>query len=321
VTVYEREDRFGGLLMYGIPNMKLDKTIVQRRIDLLRAEGIAFIPKTHIGVDVSAQDLLTTKDAVLVATGATWPRDLPLPNRNANGIHFAMEFLQANTKNLLDSSESINAKGKHVIVIGGGDTGCDCIGTSIRQGAASITNFELLPQPPQTRAPDNPWPLYPKVFRVDYGHAEVISHYGKDPREYCILTKSFITDESSNIKAVETVRIDWVKDENGKWKFSEIPDSKQTFRADLILLAMGFLGPERELIDQLGLEVSPKSSIQTKPSSYNTTTHAKVFSAGDCRRGQSLIVWAIQEGRQAAKEIDTYLSNRQVLPGPGGIMF
>ena len=206
VTVYERADRIGGLLMYGIPNMKLDKKVVQRRVDLMAAEGISFVTGMHVGTDMNSSGLLDDNDAVILATGATVPRDLSIPNRNLNGIIFAMQFLHQNTKSLLDSQlqdgHYISAKDKNIIVIGGGDTGNDCLGTSIRHGAKSIINFELLPQPPATRAPDNPWPQWPRIFRVDYGHTEIQSHYGRDPREYCIMSKEFVSDGSGNVKGI-----------------------------------------------------------------------------------------------------------------------
>ncbi|KAI8996052.1 hypothetical protein BC832DRAFT_304682 [Gaertneriomyces semiglobifer] len=322
VTVYEREDRIGGLLMYGIPNMKLDKGIVQRRVDLLAAEGVEFVTNAHVGKNIDAQKLKSENDIVVVATGATWPRDLPVPNRNLDGVHFAMEFLARNTKSLLDSElrdgAYLSAKGKNVIVIGGGDTGTDCVATSLRHGAASITNFELLPQPPAQRAKDNPWPTFPRVFRVDYGHSEVAVHQGKDPREYCILTKEFVSDGHGRVKGVNTVRVEWTKDASGKWAMREIPGSGKFFPADLVLLSMGFLGPEKGLLEQLGLGLTPASAIRTPAGSYATNIPG-VYAAGDCRRGQSLIVWGINEGRQCAREIDMHLMGNTRLPVTGGV--
>ncbi|CAG8470800.1 12777_t:CDS:2 [Funneliformis mosseae] len=324
VTVYDRNDRFGGLLMYGIPNMKLDKKIVQRRIDLLADEGIKFVSNAHVGVDVDASKIKRENDCMIVATGATWPRDLKIPNRNLDGIHFAMEFLQLNTQSLLDSnlqnSRYINAKDKNVIVIGGGDTGCDCIGTSIRHGAKSVVNFELLPQPPATRDPiENPWPTFPKVFRIDYGHSEVITHFGKDPREYNILSKSFVSDGNGHVSGVNTVRVEWTKDPvTGRWSMKEVIGSEQFFQADLIFLALGFMGPEEKLINSLGLKVDARTNIETFKGKYSTAVPG-IFAAGDCRRGQSLIVWGINEGRQAAREVDQYLMGNTNLPVTGGI--
>ena len=322
VTVYDRNDRHGGLLMYGIPNMKLDKKIVQRRIDLLAAEGIDFVSNAHVGKTVNVQELRNENDVLLIATGATWPRDLPIPNRNLDGIHFAMEFLKRNTKSLLDSElrdgTYLSAKGKNVIVIGGGDTGTDCIGTSIRHGAKSVVNFELLPQPPQQRGRDNPWPEYPRVFKVDYGHAEAAQVYGKDPREYCILSKEFVSDGEGRVKGINTVRVEWTKNEKGGWSMKEVAGSEQFYQADLVLLSMGFLGPEKSILQQLSVKQDMRSNIETPKGSYATNIKG-VFAAGDCRRGQSLIVWGINEGRQAAREIDTYLMGSTRLPVTGGI--
>ncbi|KIL69620.1 hypothetical protein M378DRAFT_97356 [Amanita muscaria Koide BX008] len=322
VTVYDRNDRLGGLLMYGIPNMKLDKSIVQRRVDLMAAEGITFISNAHVGVDVDAAKLRAENDAVVICTGATWPRDLKIPGRNAPGIHFAMEYLQLNTKSLIDSDLEdgayINAKGKDVIVIGGGDTGNDCIGTAMRHGANSVTNFELLPKPPASRGRDNPWPQWPRIFRTDYGHTEVAAHFGDDPREYSISTKEFVLDEQGNLRGLNTVRVEWTKDSGGRWKMEEVPASERFFPAQIVLLALGFLGPESELIKALGVQQDARSNIQTPPKKYATNVEG-VFAAGDCRRGQSLIVWGINEGRGAAAEADSYLSGTTRLPSAGGI--
>ncbi|KAJ1566778.1 glutamate synthase [NADH], partial [Cladochytrium tenue] len=322
VTVYDRNDRFGGLLMYGIPNMKLDKGIVQRRIDLMAAEGINFVPNAHVGKTIDAKILKEHNDAILLATGATWPRDLRIPNRNLDGIHFAMEFLQKNTKSLLDSELAdgtyLSAKGRSVIVIGGGDTGNDCIATSLRHGAKSIVNFELLPQPPNSRAPDNPWPQFPRVFKVDYGHAEVVTVHGNDPREYQILSKEFVSDGNGRVKGINTIRVEWTKNEKGGWAMKELPGTEKYFEADLVLLAMGFLGPETEVIKQLDVRQTPQSNIETPKGMYSTSV-AGVFAAGDCRRGQSLIVWGINEGRQSAREVDLFLMGGTRLPVTGGI--
>ncbi|KAI7900943.1 uncharacterized protein BX663DRAFT_438496 [Cokeromyces recurvatus] len=321
VTVYDRNDRIGGLLMYGIPNMKLDKKIVQRRVDLLAAEGIQFVPNAHVGVDVDIHKIRSQNDALIIATGATWPRDLKIPGREADGIHFAMEFLQANTKSLLDSGlkdgHYLSAKGKHVIVIGGGDTGNDCIGTSVRHGCKSVINFELLPQPPETRAASNPWPRFPMVFKVDYGHSEVREHFGKDPREYCVLSKEFVV-EDGHVKGIKTIRVEWTKDEAGRWTMAEKPGTEQYFEADLVLLSMGFLGPEEAIIKQLEIKQDGRSNIETPKGQYVTSIPG-VFAAGDCRRGQSLIVWGINEGRMCAREVDYHLMGNTYLPVTGGI--
>ncbi|KAK7023963.1 glutamate synthase [Favolaschia claudopus] len=323
VTVYDRNDRMGGLLMYGIPNMKLEKTVVQRRVDLMQAEGVTFVPNANVGVDVEASQLHHENDAVVVCTGATWPRDLKIPNRELPGIHFAMDFLQMNTKSLLDSElqngNYINAKGKDVIVIGGGDTGNDCIGTAMRHGAKSVTNFELLPQPPVARGRDNPWPQWPRIFRTDYGHTEVAAHFGNDPREYCISTKEFVVDDEGKLKGLNTVRVEWTKDSGGRWKMEEVPGSQKFFPAHLVFLALGFLGPQAEVIKALGVKQDARSNIQTPNKKYSTNVEG-IFAAGDCRRGQSLIVWGINEGRGAAAEVDAWLSSGVTrLPSAGGI--
>jgi glutamate synthase (NADPH/NADH) small chain len=317
VTVYERDDRIGGLLMYGIPNMKLDKETVDRRVDLMRKEGVEFVTNAHVGVNVEIEEIRKNSDAVILACGATRPRDLPIPGRELKGVHFAMEFLSKNTKALLDDdcSTMISAEGKKVIVIGGGDTGTDCIGTSLRHGCTSMVNFELLPQPPEERAPDNPWPQWPVILRVDYGHQESKAKFGKDPREYCVLSKRFLDDGKGNVAGIETVRVEWQKDSGGKWQMAEIPGSEETFEAELVFLAMGFVGPEDTLPDQLGLERDPRSNFKAEYGDYATSIDG-VFAAGDCRRGQSLVVWGIAEGRGAARAVDTYLTGHSGLPTP-----
>lgn len=317
VTVYEREDRIGGLLMYGIPNMKLEKHVVQRRVDLLADEGVTFVTNTEIGKDLPAQQLLDEFDAVVLSTGSTRPRDLPIPGRDLKGVHFAMDFLRPNTKSLLDSNHEdgnyISAKDKHVVVIGGGDTGNDCLGTSVRHGCKSIVNFEIVPQPPEERAANNPWPQWPRIFRVDYGHEEAASKFGNDPREFCISTAEFIGDENGNVKALKTVDVDWSKPVQGGAPFSPVEGSERTFDVDLVFLAMGFLGPESPVAEQLGVELDPRSNFKAEHEKY-TTNVGKVFAAGDCRRGQSLIVWAINEGRGAARECDRFLMGSTQLP-------
>ncbi|OQV00640.1 hypothetical protein CLAIMM_06111 [Cladophialophora immunda] len=324
VTVYEKSDRAGGLLMYGIPNMKLDKRIVQRRVDLMAAEGVKFETGVMVGPgeEVSLESLRQSNDAVIISTGAQVPRDLKIKNREAEGIHFAMEFLHANTKSLLDSQlgdgHYISAKDKHVIVIGGGDTGNDCIGTSLRHGAKSITNFELLPQPPPERARDNPWPQWPRIYRVDYGHTEVKQHYGKDPREYCVMTKDFVV-EDGRVVGINTTRVDWTKSATGGWDMKPREGSEEYFPADLVLLSMGFLGPDDRLFESQ-VELDPRKNIKTPKGMYNTNLPG-VFAAGDCRRGQSLIVWGINEGRQCARQVDSFLMGTgSILPVTGGII-
>lgn len=324
VTVYERADRVGGLLMYGIPNMKLDKNVVQRRVDFMASEGINFVTGVHVGDgDITLESLRADNDAVVLATGATVPRDLPIPGRNLDGVHFAMQFLHKNTKSLLDSGlsdgEYISAKDKHVVVIGGGDTGNDCIGTSVRHGAKSVVNFELLPQPPAERARDNPWPQWPRIYRVDYGHSEVKTHMGKDPREYCVMSKEFVDDGNGHIKGIKTVRVEWTKGSSGGWDMKQVDGSEEFFPADLVLLSMGFLGPQQKVLGS-EMELDPRKNIKTPPGKYNTNL-AGVFAAGDCRRGQSLIVWGINEGRMSARDVDTYLTGMGTqLPVTGGIV-
>ncbi|CAK7241518.1 MAG: glutamate synthase [NADH] [Sporothrix thermara] len=322
VTLYERADRLGGLLMYGIPNMKLDKRIVKRRTDFMAAEGIEFKTGVAIGEDIKLMDLKASNDAVVIATGATVARDLPIPGRNLEGIHFAMEFLHKNTKSLLDSELAdntyISAKDKHVVVIGGGDTGNDCIGTSLRHGAKSIVNFELLPQPPNERARDNPWPQWPRIYRVDYGHTEVRQHHGKDPREYCIMSDSFVDDGTGKVKGINTQRVEWTRSASGGWDMKKIEGSEQFFPADLVLLAMGFLGPEARVLGD-EIEKDARKNVKTAPGQYSTNVPG-IFAAGDCRRGQSLIVWGINEGRQAAREVDLFLEKSTSLPVTGGII-
>ncbi|KAG6715319.1 hypothetical protein I3842_05G244300 [Carya illinoinensis] len=313
VTVYERADRIGGLMMYGVPNMKADKVdIVERRVKLMDQEGVNFVVNANVGTDplYSLDRLREENDAVVLAVGATKPRDLPVPGRELSGVHFAMEFLHANTKSLLDSNHKdgnyISAKGKKVVVIGGGDTGTDCIGTSIRHGCSGIINLELLPEPPQTRAPGNPWPQWPRTFRVDYGHQEAASKFGKDPRSFEVLTKRFLGDENGGVKGLEIVRVQWEKDASGKFQFKEVKGSEEIIEADLVLLAMGFLGPESIVAEKMGLEQDNRSNIKAEYGRFSTNVDG-VFAAGDCRRGQSLVVWAISEGRQAAAQVDKYL--------------
>ncbi|KAM7272776.1 hypothetical protein ACFE04_027439 [Oxalis oulophora] len=317
VTVYERSDRIGGLMMYGVPNMKTDKIdVVQRRVNLMTEEGVNFVVNANIGVDpdFALDKLKKENDAIVLAVGATKPRDLPVPGRDLSGVHFAMEFLHANTKSLLDSNlqdgNYISAKDKKVVVIGGGDTGTDCIGTSIRHGCSNVVNLELLPQPPQTRAPGNPWPQWPRIFRVDYGHQEAAAKFGSDPRSYEVLTKRFVGDENGNLKGLELVHVRWEKDESGKFSFKEIEGSEEIIEADLVLLAMGFLGPESNLADKLGLEKDNRSNFKADYGRFSTNVEG-VFAAGDCRRGQSLVVWAINEGRQAAAQVDKFLTKEE----------
>ena len=323
VTVYERANRPGGLLQYGIPNMKLSKQAVQRRIDKLTAEEVEFIVNADVGKDVDPKQLVEQFDAVLLACGATKPRDLPIPNRDARGVHFAMEFLTANTRQVVHGDalgdDFISAEGKDVIVIGGGDTGTDCIATSLRHGCRSIVNFELLPKPPEDRADDNPWPEWPRIFRVDYGHEEASAKFGRDPREYQILSKEFVVDDQGALVGIKTVEVQWTKDDSGKWQMAEIEGSEKQWPAQLILLSMGFLGPEQYLPEAMGFETDPRSNFKAEHGQFATSVD-KVFAAGDCRRGQSLVVWAINEGRGAARAIDLFLQGESNLPAPGVTM-
>jgi glutamate synthase (NADPH/NADH) small chain len=317
VTVFERDDRVGGLLMYGIPSPKLEKHVVQRRVDIMAQEGIQFQTNTEVGRNYPVERLLKEFDATVLCTGATKPRDLPIEGRNFKGIHFAMEFLLKNTKSFLDSNHQdgnyISAKGKDVIVIGGGDTGTDCVGTAMRHGCKSLTQFEILPKPPMERATDNPWPEWPKIYRLDYGQAEAAAVFGKDPRTYSIMTKKFVGDVKGHVKELHTVEIDWLKGNNGKQIFKEIPGTEKVYPAQLVLLAMGFLGPEELLLNQLKIECDARTNIKAEWEKY-TTNIKGVFAAGDARRGQSLIVWAINEGRGAARECDRYLMGSTQLP-------
>ena len=309
VTVYERADRLGGLLMYGIPNMKLDKGVVERRVQLMRDAGVEFIVNADVGKDIDPAQLIASNDAVLLATGATKARDLPIPGRDAKGVYLAMDFLTANTKSLLDSGledgSYISARDKNVIVIGGGDTGTDCIGTSLRHGCKSLVNFELLPKPPQDRAANNPWPLWPRIYRVDYGHAEAAQRFGDDPRVYSIMSKEFLKDDEGNLTGIITVNVDEA--------FKEIPGSEQRWEADLILLSMGFLQPEHYINEALGMEIDERGNFRANKSDYRTSVPG-VYAAADCRRGQDLVVRAINEGREAAREIDRDLMGNTQLP-------
>ncbi|MGD0812496.1 MAG: glutamate synthase subunit beta [Verrucomicrobiota bacterium] len=316
VTVFERADRFGGLLMYGIPNMKLDKKLVQRRIDQMAAEGVKFIANTEVGKDYPAKNLLREFDAAILCTGATKPRDLPVEGRPLKGIHFAMEYLQGHTKHWLDghsNGSNISAAGKDVVVIGGGDTGTDCVGTALRQGCKSLVQLEILPRPPMERAKDNPWPEWPKVYRMDYGQEEAAAKFGGDPRIYLTTAKTFTGDDAGGVKEVHTVQIEWKRNEKGQFVAAEVAGTEQTRPAQLVLLAMGFLGPEQPLLEQLAVERDARSNVKAEHEKYATNVRG-VFAAGDARRGQSLVVWAFNEGRGAARECDRFLMGSTDLP-------
>jgi glutamate synthase (NADPH) small chain len=314
VTVYEREDRVGGLMMYGIPNMKLEKRFIERRLELLKQSGIQFVLNTEVGKDIPAQELVDNYDAVVLCGGATKARGLDVEGKDLKGVYFAVDFLKANTKSLLDSNlqdgNYISAKGKNVIIIGGGDTGTDCVATSIRHGCASVYQFEIMPEPPVKRIEEsNPWPEWPKKLKIDYGQEEAIHLYGKDPRNYLISTKKIVGNENGEVKEVHTVEITWVKNASGRLVPQEVPGSEKVWKADLVLLAMGFLGPEDTIPNELKLERDPRSNVKAAYEVFETNVE-KVFAAGDMRRGQSLIVWALQEGKLAAREVDKYLMGK-----------
>lgn len=321
VTVFERADRPGGLLMYGIPNMKLDKTeIVDRRIKLMEDEGIEF--KCNVFVSENNEwtpaKLRTEFDSVILCCGATKARDLPIEGRDAKGVYQAMEFLTTNTQYQLDnqfdgSNPELNATGKEVIVIGGGDTGTDCVGTSIRQGCKNVIQLEIMPQPPTERAADNPWPEWPKVYKMDYGQQEAEATQGADPRSYLVMTKEILKDDDGNVTGLKIVDITWEKNEQGQFAPKETDGTLRTLDAQLILLAMGFLGPEEKIIDQFKLDTDNRSNVKADHEIYTTNVDG-VFAAGDMRRGQSLVVWAINEGRGAARECDRYLMGTTQLP-------
>jgi glutamate synthase (NADPH) small chain len=318
VTVFERADRVGGLLMYGIPNMKLDKAVVERRVQLIADEGVRFVTGTEIGKHIAADRLLKDYDAVVLCGGATQARDLPVEGRNLQGIHLAMEFLHANTKSLLDSNHAdgqyISAKGREVVVIGGGDTGTDCVGTSIRHGARRVVQLEILARPPDQRAADNPWPQWPKVFKADYGQEEAKAVWGKDPRDFQVLTKRFVGDAQGRVKELHVVSVEWAKGPDGRFGPREVPGTERVIPADLVLLALGFVGPEKPVVHQLGVKLDDRGNVWTDANKM--TSVPGVFAAGDMARGQSLVVWAIREGRQAAQAVDRFLSYGETVLTP-----
>jgi glutamate synthase (NADPH/NADH) small chain len=310
VTVLERADRIGGLLRYGIPEFKLEKGILDRRLNLMAAEGVTFRPNAEVGVNLSVEALRSEFDAILLAAGATLPRDLTVPGRELDGIHFAMEYLpQANRRcegDTVPEAACISAKGKRVVIIGGGDTGADCLGTAHRQGAASVTQFELLPRPPASRTLDNPWPLWPNIFRVSTAHEE-----GGD-RDYCISTRRF-SGQDGKLTRLHGIRVEFTPGPNGRPSMRELPGTEFEMEVDLVFLAMGFLGPERNtMLAQLGVTVTERGTVATDANKM--TGIPGVFAAGDTARGQSLVVWAIAEGRQAARGMDAYLMGSTTLP-------
>ena len=311
VTVYERDDRVGGLLMYGIPNMKLEKQIIDRKIDVMKEEGVEFITGVNVGKDIKPAKLLKDYDRVILACGAKNPRDIKAPGRDAKGIYFAVDFLSATTKSLLDSglkdNKYISAKGKKVVIIGGGDTGNDCVGTSIRHGAASVVQLEMMPKAPDTRAENNPWPEWPKVCKTDYGQEEAIAVFGNDPRIYQTTVKEFLKDKNGNLSGLTVVKLESKKDEKtGRMMMVEVPGSESKMEADMVLIAAGFLGTEKYVADAFGLKLNERTNVETAKGQYETNVK-NVFTAGDMHRGQSLVVWAIHEGREVAREVDASL--------------
>ena len=310
VTVYERSDRIGGLLMYGIPNMKLEKWVIDRRRKLMEAEGVTFVTNADVGKNVSAEEIKREYDAVILACGASKPRDINAKGRDSKGIYFAVDFLKATTKSLLDSNLAdnnyISAKDKNVIVIGGGDTGNDCIGTAVRHGCKSVVQLEMMPKLPDTRAENNPWPQWPMVCKTDYGQEEAAYLFGSDPRLYETTVKEFISDENGSLSAVKTVKLKWTTDsETGRKTMEEIKDSEQIIPCELCLIAAGFTGSEEYVSQAFGVELDKRTNVKTEQGKYAAAE--KIFTAGDMHRGQSLVVWAVNEGRNAAREVDEYL--------------
>ena len=317
VTVYERADRVGGLLMYGIPNMKLDKGLVQRRVDVMAAGGIRFVTGVEVGRDVSADELTAEYDAIVLCTGATRPRDLAVPGRELGGVHFAMDFLHGNTKSLLDSDHAdgryLSAAGKDVIVIGGGDTGTDCVATALRHGCRSLVQFEIMEQPPLARQADNPWPQWARVLRTDYGQAEAAAVFGDDPRAFAIQTVELLGEANGCLRGLRTVDVAWRPNGDGRLSPQAVPSTEREWPAQLVILALGFLGPEGRLPGQFGVALDGRTNVAAPYGRFQTTV-PHVFAAGDARRGQSLVVWAIHEGRAAAREVDRWLMGETNLP-------
>ena len=297
VTVYEHADRPGGLLMYGIPNMKLDKSVVARRVEKMRQEGVEFITNVDVGAGIPAESLVGQYDAVLLCCGAGQPRDLNVPGRDAEGVMFAVDFLTGATKRLIDGAEAVSAAGKDVVIVGGGDTGNDCVGTSIRMGCRSVTQLEMMPKPPAERAASNPWPEWPRVLKVDYGQEEAIDVFGGDPRRFETTVKEILKDDQGRVCALKTVKL------KGR---DEVPGSEEEIPCQLMLIAAGFVGCRRYIAEAFGVEVGPRGTVTAQEGTHRTSREG-VFVAGDMRRGQSLVVWGIVEGREAAREVDAYL--------------
>ncbi|KJD52477.1 glutamate synthase, partial [Bacillus amyloliquefaciens] len=316
VTVYERSDRPGGLLMYGIPSMKLEKSVVERRIKLLTQEGIDFVTNTEIGKDITADELKEQYDAVILCTGAQKQRDLLIEGREAKGVHFAMDYLTGTIKSMLDSNfkdkQFINTKNKDVIVIGGGDTGADCVATALRQKARSVVQFGKHPKLPDTRTAENMWPEQPHVHSLDYAYEEAQAAFGSDPRQYSIQTKKLVADKNGHLKELHTIQMKKVKNDQGKFEFHEIPGTEKVWPAQYVFIAIGFEGTEQPLLEQFGVN-TVRNKVDAAYGEFKTNVDG-VFAAGDARRGQSLIVWAIHEGREVAREVDKYLMGSSVLP-------
>ncbi|NLZ46352.1 MAG: glutamate synthase subunit beta [Clostridiales bacterium] len=318
VTVFERDDRVGGLLMYGIPNMKLEKWVIERRVQLMQAEGIGFVTNGNVGENVKPESLLEEYDAVILACGASNPRDLSAEGRDAKGVYFAVDYLKESTKELLntnldyknantnDDKALLNAKEKDVVVIGGGDTGNDCVGTAIRQGCRSITQIEMMPKLPDERAENNPWPQWPRVNKTDYGQEEATAVFGEDPRDYETTVKEFIKDESGDLEAIKTVKVEFVTNNDKSRELKEVLGSEKIIPCQICLIAAGFLGSQSYVTEAFGVEIDTRTNVKTEKDGFSTNVK-KVFTAGDMRRGQSLVVWAIREGRLVAKEVDKYL--------------
>ncbi len=312
VTVFERSDRVGGLLMYGIPNMKLEKQIIERRIKIMEEEGITFVTNANVGKDIKAEKLLHEFDRVVLACGASNPRDINVPGRDAKGIYFAVDFLKANTKSLLDSDFAdktyVDTKGKHVVIIGGGDTGNDCVGTAIRHCCKSVTQIEMMPKAPDKRAENNPWPEWPKVCKTDYGQEEAIAVFGHDPRIYESTVKEFIKDKNGKLKGVKIVKLKWgVDPQTGRFGSKEVAGSEEVLNADIVLIAAGFLGTQKYVADAFKVELNQRTNVKTQDPHHYATNVENVFVTGDMHRGQSLVVWAIREGREAAEAVDESL--------------
>ena len=311
VTVFERHDRIGGLLMYGIPNMKLEKQIIDRKIEVMKAEGITFVTNTDIGKDIKPAKLLADFDRVVLCCGSSNPRDITAPGRDAEGIYFAVDFLSRNTKSLLDSDfkdgNYVSAKGKNVIIIGGGDTGNDCVGTCMRHGCKSVTQIEMMPKAPDKRAANNPWPEWPKICKTDYGQEEAIAVFGHDPRIYESTVKEFIKDKNGKLKAVKIVKLAWEKDpQTGRMNSKEVAGSEKIMDCELVLFAAGFLGAQKYVTDAFKVELTPRTNVKTEQDSFKTNVK-NVFAAGDMHTGQSLVVKAIRQGRECAREVDESL--------------